>query len=64
MLTVDKILYGGKISAYSVFCLNLVTIFRIGCEVVQCHIVLLVSYGVELSVVETIHSDTLVIALI
>ena len=33
-------------------------------KAVQCHIVLLVSYGEEVSVVETINSHTLVVALI
>ena len=33
-------------------------------KIVQCHIVLLVSYGEEVSVVETINSHTLVVALI
>ena len=60
----QKCFYHRLISPHSVIDHYLVAVHCVRMEVVQCYIVLLVSYGVELSVVETIHSDTLVVALI
>ena len=60
----QKCSYHRHISPHSVSDHYLVAVSYVRMEVVQCHIVLLASYGVELSVVETIHSDTLVVALI
>ena len=48
----------------SVSSYHFITVDSVWYEVAQCHIVLLVSYGEEVSVVETINSHTLVVALI
>ena len=64
ILSCLKCTYHRLIPSLSVSSHYFIAVHCVRMKIVQCHIVLLVSYGEEVSVVETINSHTLVVALI